>query len=264
MSSSISPISRAILDAAHSLLSDIGEAFTIEQLEAKTNVSKSTIYRQIGSKKKLLQRLAQERGEPFENSDIKLSILKSARTVFGRCGIVAATMEQIASEAKVGVATVYRHFGDKERLVHECIEELTPKTTVRALALHPTEDVKADLEKIVEMALIACYENRDVLRLVLMGSEAERNYLERLRANSDSTLNYLSCYFQCQLDAGRLQGIGNPDDLALALMGMVLAFAIIGPLHYGVQLDCSERRSRFIVTLFLHNLLNNLQEAQPR
>ena len=254
MSSQTSLLDHTILESAQTLLNEVGEAFTMEQLEDKTNVSRATIYRRIGNKEKLLERLAHERGETYEREDIGLSILQAAREVFGREGLVAATIEQIASEAGVGVATVYRHFGDKDTLVKTFIKEMTPKRAVRELALRPSEDVQADLESVVGAVLPFFYENRNIFRIVLMGNEGDRRYLQGLRKRSDSTQQRLEDYFAAQLGAGRLKNVGEPDELALALMGLVIAYAVLGPLHHGRQLEDEVRTSKLIVTLFLTDL----------
>ena len=255
MSAQEHPLDNTIFEAAQSLLSEVGEAFTMEQLVDRADVSRATLYRRVGNKEMLLKRLVQERGEAFEKLDVRLSILQAARVVFSRAGLAAATIEQIASEAQVGVATVYRHFGDKEGLVQAFIEEMTPRTTVRALALSPGEDVTADLEKFVGVVLPFFFDNRDLLRLALMGNETEQRYLQSLRERSDSMLGgYLTDYFRAQLAAGRLQSVGQASELALALMGLVFTFAIIAPLHYGIQLDHPERSSKLIVALFLNDL----------
>jgi len=247
-------IDRYILDAARSLLSEGERDFTMEQLAAKANVSRATIYRRVGNKEMLLKRLSHERGETFEQLDTRLRILKAARVVFGREGLAAATMEQIAKKAGVGVATVYRHFGDKENLIRAFLEEVGPKTTIRALALHPTDDVAHDLEEIVRLIMAFFYEHRDILRLVFMGNETERRYLQNLSQGSDTLLSLLTNYFRRQLDAGRLQNVGEPAELALALIGLILAFAIIGPSHYGIEVESLEHASNLIVTIFLNNL----------
>lgn len=243
-----------ILAAAQSLQAEIGNSFTMEQLEARTNISRATIYRRIGGKKKLLERLALEQGETFKDIGSKERIFNAARTVFSREGLAAATMEQIAKEAGVGIATVYRQFGDKESLVRAFIKENTPRAIVYELALNPTEDIVTDLESIVRSVLPYFYKNREVLRLVFMGSEAERRYLQTLRQGSDSTLIRISSYFQAQINAGRLHTASQPNELALALLGIILAFALIGPLHYGTTLDNSEKSSQKIVQLFLNDL----------
>ena len=44
-------------------------------------------------------------------------IQSAALDLFEASGFAAVTMEQIAAAARIGVATVYRHFGTKERVV---------------------------------------------------------------------------------------------------------------------------------------------------
>ena len=249
MSAQLSSVDARIFGAAQALLERVGEGFTMEQLEARTGLSRATLYRRIGNKEKLLEHLTRERGKTFERLDIKRVILKAAQEVFGRAGLVAATMEQVASEAEVGVATVYRHFGDKETLLKTFIEEMTPKA-VRESVLQPTSDVQADLEKLVGVLLTFLYEHRNLFRLVLMGNESDRQYLQSLRERSDSTQLRVEAYFAEQQKTGRFAATAEPDELALALMGMVIAYAVLGPLHYGRELTDLKVTSKLIVSLF--------------
>lgn len=243
-----------ILDAAQALLAEIGESFTMDDLESRSKVSRATIYRRVGGKEKLLQRLIDERGVSIKRTDTRQTILNAALELFGREGVMATTMEQIAAEAEVGIATVYRHFGDKESLVLAFFDEMTPRTVIRERSLNPTDDVAADLELIMTSALQFFFENRNILRLVYMGSERERHYLEQVRQRSDSTHSRLTRYFQSQQDAGRIQSTVEASDMALALMGMVLAFTVVGPQHYETQLNDPSQISKMIVSLFLSDL----------
>ncbi|MCJ8282159.1 MAG: TetR/AcrR family transcriptional regulator [Rivularia sp. ALOHA_DT_140] len=132
----IDSIKERIFQAAEALLSEVGDSFTMEELVSKTNVSRATIYRHVGNKEMLLKSLAQTRGIAFEQLiDVRTRILQAARKVFGKHGLSSCTMEQIANEAGVGVATVYRHFGDKDNLVWTFIEEMSPRTIAQNLLL---------------------------------------------------------------------------------------------------------------------------------
>lgn len=256
------PIDQRIFQAASDLLRRFGDGFTIDQLVDKANVPRATIYRRVGSKEALLQRLAQEQGVVLDQKrDIRTRILHAARQVFGQYGPVHATIEQIANEAEVGVATVYRHFGDKERLIWAFVSELSLRPFVRDLGV-PTEDVAADLKLLTRTLLPFFYEYRDILRFILTGNQAERAYIEHLRTGSDRTLDQLATYFAAQLEAGRLPATQRPQELALAYMGLLLAFAVIGPTHYDTTLEDPERISDLIVRIFVGGLLDGRQERR--
>jgi len=247
-------LEHTILDAARALLAEGRGALTMQRLAEQTGLSRATLYRCVGSKAQLLARLAETEGRELAAASPRERILQAARRVFGREGIAAATMEQIAQEAGVGVATVYRLFGSKEGLLHAFAVEVVPRTAVREQALHPTENVAQDLEAIVHLMLGFFYEHRDVVRMALLGMEAERRYLQGLRQDTNTTLDYLAAYFHQQMSAGRLKAVARPKDLALALIGMVLAFAVVGPLHYGTAPESIEGTARLIVTLLLESL----------
>ena len=87
------------------------DKFTMDRLAEESGLSRSTLYRRFGGRQALLQRLAKEQGvevAELDAPDIRTRILEAARSLFGRVGLVAATVEEVAQEAGVGQATVYR------------------------------------------------------------------------------------------------------------------------------------------------------------
>ena len=157
----------SILDAAERLLADNPD-FTMDELGTAVNLSRATLYRKIGNKEALLQRLAAERGlAQAESIDIRSRILAAARDIFGRHGLLEVTMEQIAQEANVGVATLYRHFGDKDGLVRAFATNITPSRAIADIAQHISGDLNADLTTIIIHMLQFLYDNRDIASLKL-------------------------------------------------------------------------------------------------
>jgi|GEM_PF-898459 len=257
----MTPDDQIILRAASDLMRDVGDAFTIDQLVARASIPRATVYRRIGSKQALLERLMRDMPTALPSSvqprDARTRILYAARRAFARHGLAGATIEQIASEAGVGVATVYRHFGDKDHVVWAFINELSPRPFVRDLA-RPTQDIAEDLTSLAATLLPFFYEYRDILRLILTGNDAERAYIEHLRTGSDRTLDQIAAYFQAQMDAGRLpvteQSHEHARELALAFIGLLFAFGMIGPTHYGTTLDAPDRIAALIGRLFAGGL----------
>jgi AcrR family transcriptional regulator len=144
MSSQTHSLSQQILDAAEQLLAHNPD-FTMDELGTAVSLSRATLYRKIGNKEALLQRLVDERGLAQVEPDIRTRVLLAAREIFGRYGLLEVTMEQIAQEAGVGVATLYRHFGDKDGLVRAFASEITPHRAIADATQHLSGDLKADL-----------------------------------------------------------------------------------------------------------------------
>src|SRR4051812_3767808 len=109
-----------LLNAAAKLWRIHGEAFTMDDLAAKSRVPRAALYRIFSKKAEILRALAQERGITEladEPPEIAQRIIEAARKIFFAEGIQASTLERVAEAAGVGVATVYRHFKDKAGLL---------------------------------------------------------------------------------------------------------------------------------------------------
>lgn len=218
----------------------------MERLAGEVGLSRATLYRRVGGKEALLARLG---GAP--GAETRARVLGAAGVVFGRDGVLGGTVEGVAQEAGVGVATVYRHFGDKDRLVRAFVEHVTPRALLQRLSLTPGADLAGDLRGLVRAALPALHERRDLLRLSLFGTPAERAYLERVRDGQGRALDLLARYLAAQREAGRLQAPGEPRELALALLGLVFSFGVLGPASSGAALDDPDRTADLIVAVFL-------------
>lgn len=238
-----------ILDAAQHLVREHGADFTMEQLEDAVGVSRATLYRRIGSRAALLDRLATERDEVID--DTNRQILRAVRAVIGREGLAGATIEQVASEAGVGVATVYRRFETKEGLLRAFIDEMTPRQVIRSLSDTVGEDIGTELHGVVSVLVAFVHDLRDVLRIALLGDARDREYMEGLRQRSDSSFGWLTTYFERRQSEGMITEAVEARDLALGLMGLVLGFAMIGPLHYGTAVADTEATAHVITEMFL-------------
>jgi AcrR family transcriptional regulator len=247
-----------ILDAAERLIkSETGKQFTMERLVTETQVSRATIYRRFGSKQGLLKRLAEERDLPLsslEQPDARTRIIQAARTVCGKQGILNTTMEQIAAEADVGIATVYRHFGDKDSLIRTFIDEESPHKLIRAMNISHSPDIEANLLQIVTEMLIFLQENQDFLRMTFMSDSETQDYLTQIREAPNRTLYRLTEFFKKEIAAGSLK-TENPQNMAAALLGITLSFGVMVPLFYdNIQTQDPAEKAKFIVSLFLDGL----------
>lgn len=253
MSSHPNANSSIILDAAERLLAD-NPAFTMDDLATAVHLSRATLYRKIGSKEQLLQRLANERGLTEAIApDIRTRVLQAARALFGRYGLLEITMEQIAQEARVGVATLYRHFGDKEGLIRSFASELTPHRAVADASHHVGKDLTAELRQIVKHLLQFMFDHRDLVRIGFSQNPTTQQYLSHIRPAPERTLYQLSRFFEAQREAGNLDR-DDTRQLALALSGLIFGFGFLAPIYYDKPLENTEAVSEFIVDLFLEGI----------
>jgi AcrR family transcriptional regulator len=234
------------------LAEETAAAFTMDQLAAKAGLSRATIYRQIGGKQAILKRLADEHGlDELNQPDVPSRILQAARTLFGEQGLMAPTMEQIAEEANVGVATVYRHFGDKTGLLRGFLQTFHPRL--------PTEqddvsgDLATDLIRLVETMIRFILEHQDMVRLSFSNAHEWRDHLVDLRPFQERSLNRVASFLQSQMDAGQLRPI-DPQQAATALLGMILSFSLIMPTYYNLPDPEPQETAVFITNLFLNGL----------
>jgi AcrR family transcriptional regulator len=93
--------------------------------------------------------------------DKRQAILDAAFTVFAREGYAQAGVDVIAAEANVAKATVYSHFGDKEKLLREAIAASADQALAANLAAVDRltdrgHDLRGTLEG-VGVRLLQCY-----------------------------------------------------------------------------------------------------------
>jgi AcrR family transcriptional regulator len=243
-----------ILDTVERLLaSDSGHGFTMDELAAEAGVSRATLYRRLGSKEALLQRLADERGleiESLDEADIPTRILQAARIAFGKNGLTGTTMEQIAAEAGLGVATLYRHFGDRDSLIRAFMQRHSPQRTFEQMAQRSSGDIEADLTDLVTQMLTFLHENRDMIWLGLVEGEKTERLLSRLREAPRGTRRDMVRFFEAAVASGQLNA-EDPEQMTTALAGMLISFALEFPVLGGPPLENPRQTAEFIARLFL-------------
>src|SRR5262245_21480014 len=102
------PLPVNITDAAARLVKRAPGTFTMEALAREAWLSRATLYRLAGSRDDVLAALAARGHVVAAQLEVRERILVACRVVFTRAGFDAATFDDVASEAGLGVATVYR------------------------------------------------------------------------------------------------------------------------------------------------------------
>jgi len=251
-------IDQRILDTTRQLLETNPEAiFTMDQLAEDSGISRATIYRRFGSRAALLQAIATEHGlciDELETPDIRERIINATRVALANAGSVNFTIEQVAAEAGVGVATIYRHFGNKENLLQALSERLHPRQAALHLLEHGSGDLEVDLLQFASNALHFMYEHRDIAPVYFSKDTQIQDIFKALRGNQNRTIDTLSQYLEIQMQSCHIPA-QDPFDLAAAFVGMLVGFAFIRASYTDDPLS-PEQAANAVVQIFLSGIQN--------
>jgi AcrR family transcriptional regulator len=228
-------------------------ALTMGALARATGFSRATLYRKAGGRSALLDALAATGADVGDRAGVRARILLAARDVFGRMGFDAASLDEIASVARVGVATVYRHFGDKDGLVAAFLDALAPRRAARQI--RATDDVRYDLERLATQILSGVRDDAPLVRLFFLEALKGSPLLGRVRAKAPTRmLESVASLLEQHRAAGRLRDL-DPRLLAQSFGGMLLAFGVIPLLVRGDPAGDPVLTARAVTDLFLAGAL---------
>jgi AcrR family transcriptional regulator len=241
-----------ITDAAARLVQRGHEAFTMGALAREAGLSRATLYRLARSRDDVLAELAR-RGQAVQAPrHVRERILDACRVVFTRAGFDAATLDDIAREAGVGVATVYRHFKDKESMIVAFIDQLGPRRALREALARPSGDVRADLERVAADVLRRASTDLDLMRLALLERLRGGRWAEQMKSSPLRALPMLARLLRPYVERGTL-GPGDTQRMAQAFAGMLFGIIVRAALD-GERLADPDDTARFITRVFLDGL----------
>jgi AcrR family transcriptional regulator len=241
-----------ILETAGRILKAEGpDGLTMDRLARETGLSRATLYRQCGGREAVLDALEESGRDVGDRTDTQARIFAGAREVFGRVGFEAASVEEVATAAKVGVATIYRTFGTKEGLVVAFLDQIAARRVAREARTSGSNDVRADLERLAERMLVAMQEDPALMKLLILETLRGGPLLPRVRAMSSArTVTSVASLLKEHMAAGRIAD-NDPKLLAQAFCGMVFSFGVVAPVLRSEPAEDPIRTSKAIVELFL-------------
>jgi AcrR family transcriptional regulator len=241
-----------ILTAAVALWQEHGDGFTMDELAARGEVPRATLYRLFSRKSEVIKALAQERGITecaLEPLDISQRILAATRSEFLKSG-VQVTLEQIAKVSGIGVATIYRRYKDKNRLFRAAAEDQPLQKLIQAIKPDPEQDPVPQLTTLVEQMLDTSREYGPAMLVmlhdVMSHPELTRYFLER----QDRTHQSLATYLSLLMERGFLQK-QPPEDYAITLISLCFFASYLGPALKMSEYKGPKHHAAFIVSLFL-------------
>lgn len=244
----------AILRAAREL-TRAGNAPNMSEVAARAGVSRATLYRAFPSRNALLDALRSE-GVAVEDPDVERRAIDAMRRLLLRAGFEGLTMESVASEGGLSLATVYRRFGDRAGLLRAFMRHGDRRASlVQALdgPVRNRDDLEQALTAFTESMLAALEEHRPLFLLAFSAPEAIRGEIRRMRDARRGTISALAAFLRRNMKRGLLAE-GNERTLAALYMGELLATALLLP-ESGEELPPRPHIAASMVRLFLGGVL---------
>ncbi|MFD7505597.1 TetR/AcrR family transcriptional regulator [Streptomyces sp. NPDC059850] len=148
-------------------------------------------------------------------------ILDAAANILRARGVVHATTKEIAQATGVSEPTLYKYFGDKERLLLAVLEERVPGLS--RVSVRPGEgDIEENLAELAHAALDFYQRSIPMLGALLADPErmaAHRVAMGRHGGGPEKAVSGFAAYLRAEQDLGRIAGEADPDASASLLIG---------------------------------------------
>jgi TetR/AcrR family transcriptional regulator of autoinduction and epiphytic fitness len=183
-----------------------GEKPTVAQFAEAAGVSRASFYRAFESRGALLEALAVE-PEPGTRE----RILEAALTMVGAQGLTALSMDDLATQANVSRATLYRLFPGKAALFNSLVKAFSPLQPVTTLMAtmqnQPPEVVMPEIARTIFRTVYGSGETRvGMLRAMLFEvSSLSPDAEDSAREVMSTILGSVGAYVMAQMESGRLR-----------------------------------------------------------
>jgi AcrR family transcriptional regulator len=158
------------------------------------------------------------------SSETRLRILAATRSLLAMKGRRGTTTREIADEAGVNEATLFRQFGNKDALIDACVEHYCSTVELEELLASLDGDLERDLVRIAA-ALVQRMENvRDLIVMSLIEEESQGSVGEAAWRAPTAIKKIVAEHMAKRIAAGELAG--NPLFLARFFMGMIFSYVM--------------------------------------
>jgi AcrR family transcriptional regulator len=162
---------------------------------------------------------------PTPKKKARQRILEAAAESFQTLGYARTTTQGIADKAGVAEVTLFRHFGDKQKLFQAVAQQIGGGVNFEMLEAQLSYDLAADLRLISEQTLRFFLAQQDAIRMLMFEAIHFPEMKTALAQNPSSMIEFLERYFQKQIEAGKMQAI-DPQATAQAFMSMIFGYAV--------------------------------------
>jgi AcrR family transcriptional regulator len=159
---------------------------------------------------------------PHETRD---RIMAATRDVIAKKGKRGATTREIADEAGVNEATIFRHFGSKEALMLAVAQHYCEALELRDIVEQLSGNLEDDLLAIGRTTMSRMESVRDMMRWSLVEEDFEESMVAHATWRPHLAIHEVLVEFmERRVKAGELRG--DPQKLALIFLGFIFAHVL--------------------------------------
>src|SRR5215218_5715195 len=136
---------------------------SMDELATRAGVSRATLYRLFGNQQQLLHELGLQ-----PPPTVRSRILDTALELVGRHGLAELSMDDLAAQAGVSRATLYRLVPGKEALFAELVRRFSPFEPIAAVLETMGDRPPAEVIPAIAQAMAAALDGRIGLLLQLL------------------------------------------------------------------------------------------------
>ncbi len=156
--------------------------------------------------------------------DTRLRLLAATRSLLAAKGRRGTTTREIADQAGVNEATLFRHFGSKDALVDACVEHYCRTGELEELLASLDGDLERDLRRIASALMQRMESVRDLIVMSLAEEDGNGTVGEAAWRAPTAIKTIVADYMAKRIAKGELAG--NPLFLARFFMGMVFSYVM--------------------------------------
>ncbi|MGD1921198.1 MAG: TetR/AcrR family transcriptional regulator [Pleurocapsa sp.] len=165
------------------------------------------------------------------------AILKGAMKEFLKNGYAATSMDKVAKSAGVSKATVYSHFGDKEKLFNALIQDLVKDKFQTVMGLEQPQSLEQDPKIVLSAIMSKMLDNaqsdrsfRDFMRIIIGESGRFPELAKAYVANvAKPTIEILTKY----LKSHPTLKLEDPEATVRVMMGTMVYFVMLQEMMHG-------------------------------
>lgn len=158
--------------------------------------------------------------------DTRGRIINAASDLFANKGYAGTTTRAIAETAGVNEVTLFRHFGSKENLAREVMNQFGGLAIAENLENHLSGNYREDLLLVGKMMLTVMTERNDAIRMAICEAGNFPEFRDVVAENPRQLRQMLARYFQSLMENKKILP-DHPELLAQAFLGMFFSYTVL-------------------------------------